>query len=584
MTPALAALCALTAWAGAETPPPWPGDAWRQRLRIVDVHQHIEASEERLQRAVSILDKAGIGLALNLSGGVVTSDAGKTSEFEHIKELSDRVAPGRFLLSFNLDYSHWDDPDFSQQAVRQAEKAAKLGAAGFKEFKRLGLYLRDRAGRLIRVDDPKLDAFWRRCGELGLPVSIHVADPRAFWLPYNATNERWKELRDHPAWWFGDPARYPSREALLAALERVVSRHPETQFISVHFGNNAEEIDWVARELAAYPNLSVDLAARIPELGRHDPEAVRRLFVQWQDRILFATDFQVYDKLILGSSGDDDKPADKDALQFFKKEWRWLETQDRDWPHMTPIQGDWNISSIHLPSDVLRKVYFDNARRLFARSIPAATLRAARIGRDFRPDGRLDRPEWSQAEVFPMEQETRDGSARPELTTACRALWSAHFLYVAYECPFTSVTDYGATQAAERITSPNALWDRDVVELFVAPDPARLNQYSEYEWAPNNDALDLLLDRPKSDFAWSSGMVWKVRVDRRRAVWICEARIPWSAFGAKPPRAGARWRANLYRIDRAHHAFLASNPTLTPSFHTPERFGWLEFSPETARP
>ncbi len=67
-------------------------------------------------------------------------------------------------------------------------------------------------GKLIRVDDPKLDPVWQRCGELSMPVSIHVADPKAFWLPYDDRNERWKELKDHKSWWFGDTQQVPAVE------------------------------------------------------------------------------------------------------------------------------------------------------------------------------------------------------------------------------------------------------------------------------------------------------------------------------------------------------------------------------------
>jgi predicted TIM-barrel fold metal-dependent hydrolase len=563
---------------GLETPPPWRGDAWRSAHRIIDLHQHIEANEERIRRAVRILDAAGVGVGVNLSGGAVTAATGERSEFERTKTLFDRVAPGRFVQYFNLDYSHWNDPDFAEQAVRQAERAAALGAAGFKEYKRLGLYLRDKDKRLIRPDDPKLDPFWKRLGELGLPVSIHVADPRAFWLPYDDKNERWRELRDHRSWWFGDPAVYPSRESLLAALENVVARHPETTFVSVHFANNAEDIEWVDRQLTAHPNLCADLAARIPEIGRHDPAAVRALFVKHQDRILFATDFQVYEKLILGSSGDDENPTDNDALTFFRKEWRWLETPDKSWPHMTPIQGDWPISSINLPAGVLRKVYFDNARKLLARSLPLPVLLAHRIQKDFKPTGRIDRAAWRAATPFSLEQDAGDGAARADLSTQCRALWSDHYLYLSYECPFTELTDYGAAQPGERIKSPRALWDKDVVEAFIAPDPAILSHYTEYEWAPNNEALDLRIRRPSFDFDWNSGMEWKVRVDKRRRVWVAEVRIPLASLSDAPPQVGSRWRANLYRIDRANKAFLAMSPTLNKSFHTPERFGWLEFA------
>jgi hypothetical protein len=106
----------------------------------------------------------------------------------------------------------------------------------------------------------------------------------------------------------------------------------------------------------------------------------------------------------------------------------------------------------------------------------------------------------------------------------------------------------------------------------------KLTRYTEYEWAPNNEALDLRIRRPDFDFGWSSGMEWQVRVDAKRKVWTCEVRIPLTALDDKPPVAGTRWRANLYRIDRTHKAFLASNPVLSGSFHTPDRFGWLEFT------
>jgi predicted TIM-barrel fold metal-dependent hydrolase len=254
--------------------------------------------------------------------------------------------------------------------VKQIEEGYRLGAAGYKEFKRLGLYLRDRAGKLIHVDDAKLDPVWKRCGELGMPVSIHTADPRAFWLPFDASNERWEELKDHRGWWFGDPAKYPPREELLAELDRVIARHPETTFVSVHFANNAEDLAWVDASLDRHPNMMADLAARVPEIGRHDPEEVRRLFIKHQDRILFATDFQVYDRLTLGSGGNGPPPTDEDAKDFFDKHWRWLETRDQNFPHMTPIQGAWTISGIGLPASVLRKIYFENAKKLLARSLP----------------------------------------------------------------------------------------------------------------------------------------------------------------------------------------------------------------------
>ena len=133
-------------------------DAWRAEHRIVDLHQHIDYTPQHLARAVKIMDAAGVGLVVNLSGGTVTRGKdGGPSEFERNKRLADKLYPGRFLHYMNLDYSGWDRPDFAERAARQIDEGHRLGAAGFKEYKRLGLYLRDGAGQLIKVDDLKLD-------------------------------------------------------------------------------------------------------------------------------------------------------------------------------------------------------------------------------------------------------------------------------------------------------------------------------------------------------------------------------------------------------------------------------------------
>ena len=306
---------------GAEAPSAAQTAAlWRAEHRTIDLHQHIDYTTQHLARAVKIMDAVGLGLAVNLSGGTVTRGTnGEPSEFERNKRLADSLFPGRFLHYFNLDYKGWDQPDFPERAMKQVEEAHRLGAAGFKEYKRLGLYLRDGQARLLKIDDPKLDPVWGRCGELGLPVSIHVGDPKAFWLPFNNQNERWKELKDHRSWWFGDTNLYPPRMELVEALDRVIARHRRTTFVCVHFANNPEDIDWVDRALDRNPNMMADVAARMPELGRQNPRKLHNLFVKHQDRIVFATDFMVYDKLILGSSGDAERPTDQDAEVFYQR-------------------------------------------------------------------------------------------------------------------------------------------------------------------------------------------------------------------------------------------------------------------------
>lgn len=548
---------------------------WRAERRIIDLHMHIPAEEERLRRATKIMDAAGIGIGANLSGDITVLKIGRTPPFQKNKEATDALMPRRFVYYMNLDYSGWDDPDFSERAVRQIEEGYRLGAAGLKEYKRLGLYLRDGSGALIKIDDPKLDPVWKRCGELGMPVSIHVADPKAFWEPYDPGNERWVELKDHKSWWFGDPEKYPSREALLDARNRVVERHPETTFVCVHFANNPEDIDWVDRSLDRYPNMMVDIAARVPELGRHDPAKVRALFEKHQDRIFFATDFMVYGKLILGSGGDGPGPSDADAVGFYEKHWRWFETNDRQFAHMTPIQGDWKIDAIGLPAPVLRKIYFDNAHKLLVRSLPPPTLKAKRIDADFEIDGKLDDGAWAGADVARIDYHIRTGEAFPEISTAAQVLWSDKFLYLGYSAPYSKLTTFEPPLAAgepDRI----GLWERDVVEAFIGTDPANANAYTEYEIAPTGETLDLTL--PDKNFGWSSGFTAAVQVDEAAQTWTTEVRIPLAALANEAPKPGETvWRLNLYRHSTAEKAFIGWSPTASNTAHTPARFGYLSF-------
>ena len=241
---------------------------------------------------------------------------------------------------------------------------------------------------------------------------------------------------------------------------------------------------------------------------------------------------------------------------------------------MTPIQGDWKIDAIGLPVSVLRKVCFDNARRLLVRSLPLPVLKAVRVKKDFRPDGRLDELVWRLPAPVRLECQLRDGVARPEISTTVRALWSDRYLYLGYECPFTERTTFSPPALTkERF----GLWEKDVVEAFIGSDSNNLKHYFEFEVSPNGERIDLEIGGATKDLEWNSGFESGVKVDEKAKVWTAEMRIPLGALSSVTPTTGTRWRVNLYRHDIAHRVFLAWSPTTTATAHTPEKFGYLEF-------
>ncbi len=309
----------------------------------IDVHNHLGGgketlTKERVQQYLQAMDDAGVQTVVNLDGG--WEDRLK----ETIAAL-DAAHPGRFLTYALIDFSGLDDPNWSAREVNRLRASFEAGAKGLKFHKSLGLSYRMNNGKLLPIDDARLDPIWQLCGEFRRPVMIHSADPSAFFTPLDRFNERWHELNAHPDWLFHGKD-FPSQSELLAQQMRVIERHPKTTFIGAHFGNLSEDLATVGQWLDKYPNFYIDIDARINELGRQ-PYSARRFIIKYQDRVLFGTDTTP-------------------KAEAFRVYYRFLETDDEYWDSAAGHhrQGFWMIYGIFLPKDVLEKLYKTNAERV----------------------------------------------------------------------------------------------------------------------------------------------------------------------------------------------------------------------------
>lgn len=326
----------------------------RAKFPVVDIHTHfgvrLRNSPEGRDNYLALMERNGIAICNNLDGKL--GEAWEETANYLWKEQRDR-----FTIFVTLDWqgegktddpASWDcqRPDFARRIARELAVAKEKGASGVKIHKPFGLTIKNPDGSLVKIDDPRWDPIWQACGELGLPILIHIADPAAFFLPIDEKNERWEELHRRPEWSFFGP-QFPKREELLAAFNRVVAKHPKTIFISAHVANNAEDLQEVSGWLDRYPNLYVEIASRIAELGRQ-PYTARKFFLKYSDRILFGTD----------------GPWPEERMHYY---WRFLETWDEYFPYSEkdfPPQGFWNIYGLGLPDEVLKKVYHENAARI----------------------------------------------------------------------------------------------------------------------------------------------------------------------------------------------------------------------------
>ena len=261
----------------------------------------------------------------------------------------DRAYPGRFLTFCQLDWELLARSDGEALLLDSLRASAAAGARGVKVWKTLGLKARNADGSLVSPDDPRVIRVLAEAGELGLPVLIHVADPKAFFEPLDARNERLDELGEEPDWWFGDQARYPTFDRLMTALETLVIATPGTTYIGAHVGCVAEDLDRVSRLLSAAPNWNVDIGGRMAELGRQ-PRRFARLVAEFGDRVVFGTD-------IYPITGEQ-----------WRLHFRFLETADESFSYAPedpiPPQGRWTVSGIALAPDQLERVYAGNARRI----------------------------------------------------------------------------------------------------------------------------------------------------------------------------------------------------------------------------
>ena len=343
----------------------------RSRFPVIDVHAHLSFTArgkngvplgEKMkypappEEILPVMDRKNLRMMVDLTGGV---GAG----LEEAIQKFPKAHPGRFLVFTEPWWERFTEKDYPKFQADEIAKAQRAGAKGLKVLKTLGLYLRENVttGPLVKLDDPRFDPMWEACSALHMPVAIHTSDPEAFFLPTDRFNERFEELNNHPDWSFHD-RDFPSNAELLAARNRVFARHPKTTFIALHVGNDAENLGFVSECLDRFPNMHVELAARLNELGRQ-PRAARKFFEKYQDRIMFGTDAVPH-----GTN----TPQQIFGDRLYEIYFRFLETEDEYFdyaPAPIPPQGRWRIYGLGLPEQILRKVYYENAARLLGVTI-----------------------------------------------------------------------------------------------------------------------------------------------------------------------------------------------------------------------
>ncbi len=305
----------------------------RAKFPFVDVHSHHwRMGSMDLDKLVAEMDELNMGVIVNLSGR-----GGR-----RLKAIMDNIDKydlhDRIVVFTNINIRSINEPDWTEETVKQLAYDVGIGARGLKIYKSQTMYV-DEDGRRVPINDPRLDPVWAKCGELGIPVLIHAADPKPFWQPHDENNERWLELKLRPGRKRSDDNPAPW-ETIIAEQHDIFRKHPNTTFINAHFGWYANDLAQLGKLLDELPNMYVEFGAVIAELGRQ-PRFAKQFFEKYQDRILFGKDAY----------------HPEEYFTYF----RVLETADEYFPYYKRYHAFWRMYGLDLTDEVLEKVYYKNA-------------------------------------------------------------------------------------------------------------------------------------------------------------------------------------------------------------------------------
>ena len=308
----------------------------KARFPFIDIHSHhSQMSPEYVDKLIKEMDSINLRVMVNLSGGT----GEKLNQM--IAAMKGRY-PDRFVVFANLSFDDLNEPGYGQRAAARLQQDVRNGAQGLKIFKNYGMDLKYKNGQRVKVDDPEFDPVWARCAELKIPVLIHIAEPAVFFEPIDRSNERWLELKQFPGR-ARPPEKYPTFETLMTERNHVFAKHPKTNFIVAHLAWHGNDLERLGRLFDTYPNVYVDNAAVLAELGRQ-PYSAHDFHIKYQDRIVFGKD--IYE------------------VNEYKWYFRAMETRDEYFEYYRRRHAFWRIYGFDLPDEVLKKIYYKNALKL----------------------------------------------------------------------------------------------------------------------------------------------------------------------------------------------------------------------------
>jgi predicted TIM-barrel fold metal-dependent hydrolase len=315
------------------------------RLQPIDVHVHVFKADPAFQ---AMLER----LQLELMNILVMDDT-----LSYRKQLEPQVADalalvrssqGHIALCTTFDPYKFNDPNFDDESIKQIDRDFAHGAVAVKIWKNVGMEIKNRDGKFIMPDDPKLAPIYKDIAAHGKTLMAHLAEPDVAWGPPDASDPSWSYYQENPQWFLYNKPGFPSKQEILQARDHVLAGNPKLRMVGVHLGSMERSLDNIAAHFERYPNFAVDTAARMEYLMIAPPEKVRAFLIKYQDRVLYGTDLDLI--------------ATADVQESLKE---WQSTYARDWKFLASDETfdseGRKVHGLKLPEPVLQKIFRDNA-------------------------------------------------------------------------------------------------------------------------------------------------------------------------------------------------------------------------------